>query len=342
MSTRFSDEEIEIAKSADLVLIAERLGFTPKKVGCYYTLKEMDSMRIFDRNNWYRFSRKNENGYFCGSQIEFIEEFAGLSFRDSVKYLLDFVGYERKEHISNRKNYDEIYQSQSSKYSFEKKSIEASSDNAHKGFVLPKAADTNQNICKYLNEKRCISWSVIEFFLNKGLLYESTRYSNIVFKGLDFERKVRFASMRGIKDYPDRKPYKQDVTGSDKNYGFNINNKDSDNLIVFEGAIDLMSYIDIFQDFESNMLALGMTNDKPLIRFLEEHKNIKSIALCLDNDNPGKTATAYIKEKYTSRGFDVSECLIPKEYKDINEWLVRTKLKLTSLSEERINPGLKK
>ena len=46
MSDRFSEEELRIAKSVDLVDVAKALGYTPKKIGRYFTLKEMDSMRI--------------------------------------------------------------------------------------------------------------------------------------------------------------------------------------------------------------------------------------------------------------------------------------------------------
>ena len=52
------------------------------------------------------------------------------------------------------------------------------------------------------------------------------------------------------------KPFKCDVTGNDKNYGFNVVNVNSTELVVFEAAIDLMSYVDIFTDYESNKLAL--------------------------------------------------------------------------------------
>ena len=58
MSDRFSEEELSLAKSVDLVEVAGCLGFTPKKIGRFYTLKEMDSMRIYDHRNWFRFSGK--------------------------------------------------------------------------------------------------------------------------------------------------------------------------------------------------------------------------------------------------------------------------------------------
>ena len=63
------------------------------------------------------------------------------------------------------------------------------------------------------------------------------------------------------------KPFKCDVTGNDKNYGFNVVNVNSTELVVFEAAIDLMSYVDIFADYESNKLALGMLAEAPLETF---------------------------------------------------------------------------
>ena len=44
--------------------------------------------------------------------------------------------------------------------------------------------------------------------------------SNVVFKGNDKNGVTRFASMRGVFD-KQGKPFKCDVTGNDKNYGFN-------------------------------------------------------------------------------------------------------------------------
>ncbi len=48
-------------------------------------------------------------------------------------------------------------------------------------------------------------------------------------------------------------------------------NVNSTELVVFEAAIDLMSYVDIFADHESNKLALGMLADAPLATFLREY-----------------------------------------------------------------------
>ena len=61
----FTNEELAIAKSVDLTVVAENLGYTVRKVGNYHTLKEMDSIRIYDKRSWFRWSQeyqKGENG----------------------------------------------------------------------------------------------------------------------------------------------------------------------------------------------------------------------------------------------------------------------------------------
>ncbi|WP_242860720.1 hypothetical protein [Clostridium sp. KNHs205] len=47
-----------------------------------------------------------------------------------------------------------------------------------------------------------------------------------MFKGNDADGITRFASMRGVFDR-DGKPFKCDVPGNDKQYGFNIVNEES-------------------------------------------------------------------------------------------------------------------
>ena len=173
-------------------------------------------------------------------------------------------------------------------------------------------------------------------FLKDGLIYESRHYHNVVFKGNDKNGVTRFASMRGVFD-KQGKPFKCDVVGNDKNYGFNVVNVKSTELVVFEAAIDLMSYVDIFTDYESNKLALGMLADAPLETFLKEHPQIASIRFCLDADEPGRKAASELMKKYYELGYDVEDCPPPAGYKDYNEWLVATKLNLSGPGKKAIN-----
>lgn len=97
MDGRFTDEELAIAKSVDLCAVAESLGYTVKRIGKYHTLKEMDSIRIYNRSHWYRWSRQFDKGNNGGSQIDFLRVFCGMSVKEAVFWLLDFAGYRRIE-----------------------------------------------------------------------------------------------------------------------------------------------------------------------------------------------------------------------------------------------------
>lgn len=305
----FTEEELAIAKSVDLTAVAAYLGYTVKKVGRYHTLKEMDSIRIYGRSHWYRWSRQFDKGNNGGSQIDFLRVFCGMDVKEAVFWLLDFSGYKR---------IPESREKTVLKHQVEPKKTEP------KKFELPLPSPDNSYLYEYLMKDRAISKEVIDYFVNQGLIYESRHYHNIVFCGNDKEGVTRFASMRGVFD-KQGKPFKCDVAGNDKNFGFNVVHKDSTELVVFEAAIDLMSYMDIFSDYQSNMLALGMLSDAPLETFLKENPQISSIKFCLDGDEPGRSAASQLTEKYYGLGYDVEDAPPPKGVKDYNEWLVAVK-----------------
>lgn len=319
MERRFTEEELAIAKQVDLTAVAAALGYTVKRVGKYHTLKEMDSIRIYDRSHWYRWSRQYEKGNNGGSQIDFLRVFAGMDVRNAVFWLLDFAGYREKQEAGEKTLLQ--YQLPTKKNEKERRKFE-----------LPKAALDNRYLYDYLNRERAISRTVIDFFVKSELIYESRPYHNIVFKGNDKDGKTKFASMRGVFD-SQGKAFKCDVEGNDKHYGFNVVNKNNSELIVFEAAIDLMSYVDIFSDYQTNKLALGMTADLPLETFLWEHPHITLIRFCLDGDEPGQKAAEELMKKYYEKGYEVENCPPPSGYKDYNEWLQAARLSLKKDTE---------
>lgn len=91
--------------------------------------------------------------------------------------------------------------------------------------------------------------------------------------------------------------------------------------MVFEAAIDLLSYLSLYPDSTEHLIALGMVADAPLVRYLEDHDGIVNIRLALDNDNAGRTATENLTKKYYEFGYQVEDISPPEEYKDYNEWL---------------------
>ena len=300
----FTEEELLIAKEVDLCDVAASLGYTVKRVGSYHTLKEMDSMRIYNRRTWFRWSRKNESGANGGSQIDFLRVFQGMSIKEAVLWLLDFAGHRR---------YGIPYQKQNIRH------ISVPEKRIRKPFVLPDRADGCFYIQRYLTKERMIDEEIVRGLIEMDLIYEEKNYHNIVFLGVDKEGVPRFASRRGVFDNGE-KPFKCDVTGSDKSYGFNIIT-DSDEIAVFEGAIDLLSYVDLYSSFDINLVALGMLSDEPLNTVLREHPNITKIRVCLDNDEPGREAAKRIVNKYRLLGYEVLDFPPREEFKDYNDYL---------------------
>ena len=165
MDGRFTDEELAIAKSVDLCAVAESLGYTVKRIGKYHTLKEMDSIRIYNRSHWYRWSRQFDKGNNGGSQIDFLRVFCGMSVKEAVFWLLDFAGYRRIENPVKQPLVHQVSQKQAEE---------------RKPFVLPEPAGDNSYLISYLNQERGISRTVIDLFLKDGLIYESRHYHNVV------------------------------------------------------------------------------------------------------------------------------------------------------------------
>lgn len=310
MADNFTQEELDIAKSVDLISVASSLGYTPKRIGKYYTLKEMDSIRIYPNNHWCRFSQRYEKGNNGGSQIDFIRIFENLSVVDSVLWLLNYAGYSRDTQNFKSDTYKQQYK-QRQEMPKEEKRVE---------FILPPKSPPSDKMYNYLSKKRGLSYKVCEYFYKRNLIYESLPYHNIVFKSLDANGVCRHAHQRGTIE-TGGKGFKGDVPGNDKNYGFNIVNLSSDKLNVFEGAINMMSYMDMFDNYEDNFLALGMTGDNPLVRFLEEHTHIKKLNFALDNDKAGIKATEIYIEKYKSAGYEVTTEAPELAYNDYNDWL---------------------
>ena len=292
MGASFTKEELETAKSADLLDVARALGYTVLKIGKYYTIREMDSIRIYDNRSWYRFS--DGTG---GTQIDFLTTFTDMDFSEAVSFLLNRNGV------------------------FVMKDADPPKE---KKFKLPTRAINNERIRTYLMKERSLAEATIDKFIGDDVLYEEKDHHNIVFVGLDEKGIPRCASMRGIYDRRE-KPFKCDAAGSDKSYGFHMEVKGSNTVRVFEGAIDLMSFYDATRLSSDHLLALGSTADTALSKYVLNHPEIRRVFLCLDNDEPGLKAAKEIRKKFEQRGFYAKILGSPKGYKDYNEWLIATR-----------------
>ena len=104
----------------------------------------MDSIRIYDKSHWFRWSRQYDKGNNGGSQIDFLRVFCDMDIKEAVFWLLDFAGYRRI--LSAKQNPSLKYQVQSNQ-----KKIES------KPFILPEPSSYNSYLYHYLTSDRAIS-----------------------------------------------------------------------------------------------------------------------------------------------------------------------------------------
>lgn len=203
-----------------------------------------------------------------------------------------------------------------------------------RSFVLPKAAASNEIAPRYLM-RRGIAPEVIDHCVKSGLLYESKRGHNVVFVGCDAHGTPRYAGLRSTGS----NTFKGDVEGSEKAFAFRLVNKDSTDLHVFEGPVDLLSYATLLQmenkDWKkTNLLSLagvfGNAKQKTeaklpaaLAQFLHDHPQVKTIHLHLDRDAAGRNA-AELLNSLLSEDYTVIDSPPPSGSKDINDCLCRS------------------
>ncbi len=151
-STRFTPEEMDVAKRTDLPDFLSHLGYQVRRLGSYYTTREMDSIRIKDRRRWRRYSTGQG-----GDAITFLQVFCGKSFLEAVNYLLEYNGHRARD--SPPKPLPKVKSQEKEKALF----------------ALPPAHTDQRRVFAHL-QKRGIAPQVIRDFIRAGLLYEDAGY----------------------------------------------------------------------------------------------------------------------------------------------------------------------
>ena len=256
----YTREQIQRADDTDLYVFLSGRGESFKRCGKEYRWLRHDSVMI-NKNEWYRFSQ-NKGGH----AIDFMKEFYGLSFAESVKELLGEEGDRNKRTAKEDAGRQKVCPI------------------PLPGLELPERNESCEIARKYLIEQRKLSEQLVDQMIAKGDIYESKNYHNVVFVGRDKEQNPRYAAMRGT----DENRYRGEARGSEKAYGFGHIGTD-EKLFVFESPIDLLSYITaVPEEWEKHSyISLGGLSEKAMKRMYTEYPHIHSIYLCLDNDEPG-------------------------------------------------------
>ena len=201
-----------------------------------------------------------------------------------------------------------------------------------KSFRLPERNSDNAEVIRYLTG-RGIEEELVQDLIDEGLIYESRRHHSAVFVGLDEREIPVHASYRATAGNA-----KGDFGGSSKQHAFRIECDGAETVRVFEGAIDLLSYITLCRMWgkewrnESLVSTAGISASKAndevklppaLRRYLEKHPETKTVILHFDNDAAGRACAGQIRGLLCS-SYRV-KTVRPKIGKDYNEYLMAVK-----------------
>ena len=229
-----------------------------------YCTAEHDSLKI-SNGKWYWWSR----GFGGYSALDYLIKVKEYDFVEAVEILTGQTMADWKPPPAPKKDKPKVL------------------------LLPPKNKDCNR-VIQYLFG-RGIDYQLIQECIADGTLYESADYHNAVFIGKDESGTPKYASLRGTLG----STFKQDASGSDKQYSFRLlAKKPADTVHLFEAAIDLLSYATYLKcegkDYKSeSLLSLSgvyqpkkeMKDSKipiALTTFLSVNPQIKTIVLHLD------------------------------------------------------------
>ena len=297
----YSPEDIQQAKQMDLLSYLRQ--FEPQELvhvsGNTWCTREHDSLKI-SNGKWNWFSR----GIGGRTALDYLVKVRGLPFTDAVGIILGRAA--EMPPVSRSEPQEE-----------------------EKVLLLPDPVEGYPfRVVQYLTD-RGIDRKLIDFCIERKLLYESRDYHNAVFVGYDAVGVARYAALRGTVG-----AYKGEATGSDKHYSFALClSTEAEQVHVFESAIDLLSYATLEQRAgrswrQDALLSLaGVFKQKrekvipvALAQFLSDHPCIQRVCLHLDNDDVGRSAAKGIMEGLADQPYDVVN-LPPRCGNDVNDQL---------------------
>ncbi len=308
-------EEIRNAKEPDLLSYLQAAA--PQELvhlsGDNYCTREHDSLKI-SNGKWHWFSR----GIGGRSALDYLIKVKNVPFPEAVQMVLAKSAIEPLPKVPRKRE---------------------------QHLLLPEPVkEYPSKVVRYL-EGRGIDREIIDYCIDRKLLFESAEYHNAVFVGYDRDGVARYAALRGIYG-----AYKAEAAGSSKHSSFSIcENPEAAILHVFESAVDLLSFLTLEKQAggdwrkEAFLSLAGVFMQKrenvvpvALMQFFKDHSSIRSILLHLDNDAVGRSAAKGILQCLAGKSYDLYD-LPPKYGKDVNEQLQILKKK--ELLSELLSPA---
>ncbi|NMH31722.1 toprim [Streptococcus sanguinis] len=327
-------ERVEIARSRDILDVANELSMELVRDGKDYRWKEHDSLVISpDKNKWNWFSRHQG-----GDVIALVETIREINFNQAIDYLNDgtfkefiAVGREKEPFRYHLQPYEQDF-------------VEARN---------------------YLKVNRGLSDETIDFFLEKGVLAQANAMLNnsvepvVVFKTLTSSGEITGATLQGIEENRDKWPgrgfAKNIIRNSDGMDGLHVDIGKPNRLIFTESPIDLMSYYEINKDTLQDVRLVSMDglkeatigrhlaqlqselSGRPLnwtpeqlakglqtaieSQYFADGKHSDMITLAVDNDTAGRTFIEELKAKGAAVTVELPELRSGQDKADWNDTL---------------------
>lgn len=305
----YTPEQYEIARNVSALEYAQSRGYDLIRQNGYYKLREHDSMVFTPQGRWFWNSRGVHGG-----ALEFITHYEGKPLAEAVLILAG-------EHTP------------ADGAAFSPPPAEAlpSSPSEYKPFLLPERSQSYRRLFGYLCGARGLSKQVMQRMLQQKAVYQSVTRTrdgkelhNACFVSYDSDGRACGAYQRGMAS--EGKPFKREVPGSDKSWGWLLRGESANRVYVFEAAIDAASYcsilaaegIDAFRGCD--YLALGGLMGKPLENYLARNPQVRSVTLMLDADRAGQEAAERFAQALKGRGLEV-DVRTPSFGKDWNDTL---------------------
>ena len=273
-----SKDQIATAREMDLLTYLRR--FDPEELvhigGNTYATRTHDSLKI-SNGKWCWWSR----GIGGTNALDYLTTVEGVSFLDAVQRILGEL-----PHVPRKS--------------------EPTEPLPKTEFTLPPKHADNRRVFAYLRS-RGIDAEIINHCIKHGQLYEDAERHNCVFVGYEHGNPA-YGALRGtLSDTT----FAGEVPGSDKRFSFAVPLcAGGKTICVFESAIDALSYLTLLklrgQDWRAaNTLSLsGVYQPRKdgsirfpaaLEQYLKDNPGVARIVLCLDNDGPGRAASAAIQ-----------------------------------------------
>ena len=182
----FSQEQREQARQTDLAAFLHSQGETLRRSGSEQEWRDGSQKVTIRGNLWF-----HQYDRVGGDAVDFVRRFYHRTYPEAMEFLLGSSGGQRilsppvpKEAVP---------------------------------FVLPPRSDTMRRVYGYLLRHRRIDREVLEAFVQRGMIYESSDYHNAVFVGVDPQGQPKHAHKRGTGS---ERTYKGNVPGSQPEYSF--------------------------------------------------------------------------------------------------------------------------